>query len=179
MKVRYPIPATAGGLLIAMLASPALEARDPADPGKGFDYVFYGFDPALPSQIMEGSSRNRAMLLIDIDKAGSPRPYPGGPKFKFLAESTVGSGVLEVLTKTPTRHTLIGPQDNHPVRFVFTFRGAADNGGNVAINEDAALEANARHYLRAVVDTVHRDRRTRYLANCPTFVCDVPARAYR
>ena len=54
------------------------------------------------------------MLLLDIDKSGSPRPYPAGPKFKLLAESPVGSGVLEVLTITPTTNTLLGVQSNNP-----------------------------------------------------------------
>ena len=167
-------------LLCCLLVWPSMTvARDPADFGKGFDYVFYGFSPPNPSPIVEGSSRNRAMLLLDIDKANSPRPYPAGPKFKLLGESTVGSGELEVLTTSPSRHTLIGVQDNHPVRFIFTYNGVADNdGGALMIRSDAALEANGGHYLRDFIDVVHKFRRTRYRVNCEAFDCDVPPRPY-
>lgn len=168
-------------VLSCALALPAVsEARDPiVDTGKGFDYVFYGYSPPNPGPVVEGSSRNRAMLLLDIDKPGPPRPYPAGPQFKLLAESPVGSGELEVLTIKPTVHTLIGAQDNNPVRFVFTFRGKADNdGGAVLVQSDAALEANGLHYLRDVVDVVHKSRRTRYLVNCDTPICNVLERPY-
>lgn len=167
-------------LLCCLLIWPSVSsARDPADPGKGFDYVFYGFSPPNPSPVAEGSSRNRAMLLLDIDEAGSPRPYPAGPKFKLLVESPVGSGELEVLTSSPVWHRLIGKQDDHPARFIFSYFGAADNdGGALIIRSDAALEANGQHYLRDVIDVAHKRKRTRYRVNCETFDCDVPFAPY-
>lgn len=181
MKTRVSKKTIGFALAIASFAfyqKPVL-ARDPPDPGKGFDYVFFGYSPPLLKNIVEGSSQNRDMLLLDIDKPGSPRPYPDGPKFKLLSESPTASGILEILARLPTKHTLIGVQDNHPERFVFTFKGGvADNGGAVTVNSDSALEANGQHYLRSVVDVVHKNKRTRFLANCPTFVCDVPERPY-
>ena len=173
-RAALAVPVLAAAAVLPVVA----QNRDPTDPGKGFDYVFYGYDPALPRTIVNGFSTNRAMLLLDIDKPGSPRPYPQGPKFKLLAESNTGSGVLEVLTSSPVTNTLIGMQTD-PVRFLFTYNGLADNGGAVMLTTDALLEAYGLHYLRAVVNVVHNGRRTRYLVNCPTFVCDVPERPYR
>lgn len=149
-------------------------AVDPPDPGKGFDYVLYGYSAAFGN----GAPGNRAMLLLDIDDPTSSRPYPAGPKFKLLADNAVTSGVLEVLATSPATHTLIGVQDSNPARFLFTFTGTASNGGSVIIAVDAALEANNLHYLRAVVDVVHKGMRTRYQVDCPPFVCDVPERPY-
>ena len=49
-------PALACGLCLAAALPGAAWARDPADPGKGFDYVFYGADPALPKVVLNGSA---------------------------------------------------------------------------------------------------------------------------
>lgn len=161
-------------LVLSSLHPGVALATDPPDPGKGFDYVFYGYSAPFGA----GAPGNRAMLLMDIDNPSSPRAYPAGPKFKLLANNAVMSGVLEVNATSPNTRTLIGVQDSNPARYLFTFTGTASNGGSVIIQADAALEANNLHYLRAVVDVVHKGMRTRYQVNCQPFNCEVPERPY-
>jgi len=165
-------------------------ARDPDDPGKGFDYVFFGFSPPLPKVKVDGSWQNRAMLLQDIDgkdKNGNQltaRFVNDQPKFKLMSESTTGSGVLETVTLRlqPNFYKLIWDQD--PVRFVFAYIGdprpgsEPPSGEQITVQSDSALEANGQHYLRSVVDLIHKGKRTRYLVDCPNAVCDEPVRPY-
>lgn len=166
-------------ILIAVAAGPIQPSRAAdnkfADPGKGYDYVFFGYAPAMGA----GGPGNRAMLLLDIDDAKSPRPNPDGAQFKLLVENARFSGRLDVKSQVepatpiaPDYFRLSGTVIN-PQRVLFTYRGPAEQG-NVSIQGDALLEANNLHYLRAVIDVVHNGIRTRYLVNCEPFNCDVP-----
>ena len=159
-------------LVAALLSPQSVPAIDPPDPGKGYDYVFFGYSPAMGA----GGPGNRAMLLLDIDGANSPRANPDGTQFKLLVENERFSGRLDVRSVvepvTPDTFRMSGTVQD-PQRVLFTYRGAAEQG-NVTIQGDALLEANNLHYLRAVIDVVHAGGRTRYLVNCEPFNCDVP-----
>lgn len=144
------------------------------DPGKGYDYVFFGYSPAMG----EGGVGNRAMLLIDIDGVNSPRHNPEGAQFKLLVEDARFTGRLDILSVVepatpvaPDYFRLSGTILN-PQRAMFTYRGVAE-GGAVNIQGDALLEANNLHYLRAVMD-VHYIKRNRYVVNCLPNKCDAP-----
>ena len=157
-------------LALSLASSLAARAGDPSDPGKGYDYVLYGFSPPYGPD----GEGNRAMLLLDIDGLDSPRPSSLDRHFKLLVENATTSGRLDVESYTQhafptTVDTLLGSPDNFPTRYVFIYSGA---GG--IIHHNVALEALMRHYLRSVVDVVHNAARTRYLVNCQPLDCHKP-----
>lgn len=154
--------------LLALALSPAT-AIDPGDPGKGFDYVFWGYSPPYGN----GGSGNRAFLAIDIDEPNSPRPYPGGPEFKLWVENDDNSGRLDVNTITPNeRHVLLPPlKQTDPERFIISHRENDPLQGNILTRSNSVLEPYNQHYLRSYIDVVHNNMRTRYLVDCPEFNC--------
>ena len=149
---------------IALAAFPA-GAIEPDDPGKGFDYVFWGYSPPFSN----GDADNRAVILLDIDDPASPRPYPEGPTFKLQAASPA-FGRVEVEQDHPAVHVLIGPQTG-PSRFILDHTDAATN---TRVRANSLLEPYDRHYLRSVIDVVHEFRRTRFVADCPDGQCAEP-----
>lgn len=168
--------------VVAVFTSLSARAIQPSDPGKGFDYVFYGYSPPLPQNVVDGSSLNRAMLLQDIDGTyldGYKLPgRPGNlrPRYKLMSESPT-SGVLETYTPTMThapRANIFTLQmdGSYPARFVFAFRGVATTAGeSITVESNSALEAEGQHYLRDVLDLIHNGRRTRYVTDCPNNRC--------
>jgi hypothetical protein len=166
-------------VLAAALPAAALEIPDP---GKGYDYVFYGWCPAYG----EGGPGNRAMLLMDLDDTVAVDPPQGGAdfakNFKTLVANDQTSGRLDVASYTahrvPAWESLNSPGGT-PYRWRFTTSGGPrDQLGEPRIEQNAIFEYYDRHYLRSVMDVVHDDAWTRYLTNCGFEDCAVAEPPY-
>lgn len=173
------------GLSAALAWAAPVAAQNAVDLGKGYDYVFYGWSPAYGP----GGEGNRAMLLMDLDDTpGTQPPPPVGAdfakNFKALVENATTSGRLDVDSYTAHRvpgWELLNAPGGTPYRWRFTTSEGPRNpdAGEPRIEQNAIYEYYNRHYLRSVMDIVHKGAWTRYLTNCDFEDCEVAEPDYR
>ncbi|ESQ17090.1 MAG: hypothetical protein N838_12180 [Thiohalocapsa sp. PB-PSB1] len=174
------------GLFLLLLSQPSIGLQ-PDDPGKGYDYVFYGYSPPFTPPL----ENSRVMLLLDIDDPLSPRKSSRDKCFKLLAYNPTRVDRIDLFSYTEHTTPTMPPgifivddqQDSAPERWVFIYSGNDAAGDTYRINHNAILEPYARSYLRSVIDVVHTPggqatSRVRFLANCEFNDCDVELTPY-